>query len=234
MDDSKIRQFMVQHGIDIPIELMKEAVTHPSSRWGDVQIRSYERLETLGDSVLDLIVLQLLMVEDKRAESGELTHKRSILVNNEVLGIVGENLGLLDILQTAEGYTIVKKDLANALEAIFGAVFQASGFQSCQTLLAKIWEEMLNAAKFYETGTNNYNNPIGYLQELIQKRGEQLPVYITLEKVGPDHDPDFTIECSVILDNHMHQVTGTGKSIQKGKVQAARHMIDLLKKEGFT
>lgn len=224
MEISDIQYFKKKFGI--PLNLVTEAFTHPSMRLDNVNIRSYERLEILGDSVLDLIVLKQLMVDYPRAEPGELTHKRSILVNNEVLGKIGKALRIEKLLRRPENYVIVTKDLAKTVEALFGAIYLHAGLSSCEDFLKLIWDKFLEILQ-----TTVTSNPIGYLQELLQKRNLQVPQYETIHQEGTAHDPFFTIQCTVFLPiDQIFRIIGKGRSMQKGKIAAATKMIEIVEK----
>ena len=226
MLDTKLRAFLDKFGLDLPIELIKQAFTHPSSRTDQIEIMSYERLETLGDSVLDLIVLKKLMMLDPHADPGELSKTRSILVNNDILAKLGELLGMRGLLLTAQGYSISQKDLADVVEGLFGALYLHRGIRSCEDFLEQFWDELIDIGRIVEC--NSYTNPIGHLQELMQKKGLPLPHYIMLKKEGSEHRPVFTMQCELVVDGQSYITQGDGKNLQRARVAAAMEMVRII------
>ncbi|MHA2251739.1 MAG: ribonuclease III family protein [Candidatus Kariarchaeaceae archaeon] len=226
MIDPKLRAFMDKFGIDLPHELIRQAFTHPSCKTDPKEITSYERLETLGDSVLDLIVLKKLMIQDTQAEPGELSRTRSILVNNDILFKLGEFLGIRGFLRTAQGYSISQKDLADAVEGIFGALYLHRGIRSCEDFLAQCWDELVEFGGIVEG--YSFSNPIGHLQELMQKNGHPLPQYSMVNKEGSDHRPIFTMQCELVIDGQSYISRGNGKNLQRARVAAAIEMVRII------
>ena len=225
-----IHSILSRCNIVLPDGLLRQALTHPSMGQDNPDAPSLERLETLGDSVLDLIVLDHLMLDNLLADSGELTRKRSELVNNNILGTLGRDLGLEKELVVIQNYIIVDSDLANVIESLFGAIYIQSGISACEDFLDLIWENWQNIALELQS---DYFNPIGLLQEILQKGGSDIPSYHTIKKEGTEHNPIYTIQCSIIVDSRTINRNGKGKNIQEARRMAATSLIDDLKEFYF-
>lgn len=172
-------------------ELLRTALTHRS-----VTKRNNERLEFLGDSVLNCVISDLLYQHRPDASEGDLSRLRARLVREETLAEVARDLVLEEHLRLGEGE--LKSGgfrrasiLADALEAILGAVYLDGGFtaayQVVQRLLLPLLQELPAAEILKDAKTR--------LQEWLQGRGEALPRYDLLEQSGPDHNRSFRVAC---------------------------------------
>ncbi len=205
--------------------LLVEALTHrtfvhenPGSAVGDNQ-----RLEFLGDAVLGLVVGDLLMRLYPDCREGELTQMRSNLVNETRLAAIARQVGLGEHLRLGRGE--LQSDgqnkssiLADALEALFAAVYLDGGFKAAFNVVQELFETVMGAASF---------DPKSELQELAQKMFKITPTYHLLSEAGPDHDKVFTVELSLA----QIQVQGSGKSKKQAEKMAALRALSELSKE---
>lgn len=209
-------------------ELFNEAMTHRSylNEHREEGRNHNERLEFLGDAVLELWVTEHLFENFKNPE-GELTAFRAALVNGEMLASVGKDLGIEPYLMMSKGEA---KDtgrarnylLANAMEAIIGAVHLDQGYEAAGefidrtiiTRLAVVLEKKL------------YVDPKSYFQEKAQEHMGVTPHYEVVSEQGPDHDREFIV--GVYID-HEKVAEGTGASKQDAQRNAARAGLEVQK-----
>jgi ribonuclease III len=177
-----------------------------------------EKLEFLGDAVLDLAVSDLLMECFPKADEGELSKRRAALVNAKILAAKASaiELGLELRLGKGEEKSAGRKKpsiLAAAFEAIIGAVYLDGGFSAARDLVGRHFN--------VELRTDTRDSPIDYksrLQEVTQRLFRETPVYGVVEASGPDHDRAFVIELRV---NGQLYGRGEGKSKKEAEQQAA-------------
>lgn len=207
------------------IELLKQAVTHRSylNENRGYALEHNERLEFLGDAVLELIITEYLYNSYKNPE-GELTSWRSALVNGEMLAHVAQELGVEKFLLMSRGET---KDtgrarqylLANALEAIIGSIYLDRGYEEAKKFvlsnvavrLKEILEKKL------------YLDPKSYFQEKSQENCKITPSYRVMKEWGPDHDKHFIV--GVFLADEL-VAEGEGNSKQEAQREAARKGLE--------
>lgn len=206
------------HGFADP-SLLELALTHRSARGAN-----NERLEFLGDALLGQIVAVHLYERFPDADEGQLTRTRATLVKRETLARIARSLDLGEHIILGEGELKSggwRRDsiLANTVEALIGAVYLDGGFHACvEQTLSWFSGELENAdpsAASKDAKTR--------LQEFLQARGKALPQYTSLNIVGPAHDQQFTIECSV--EALAPAVQGTAKSRRAGEQTAAALML---------
>ena len=160
-------------------------------------VESNERMEFLGDSVINFIVGHRLYDEIPNAPEGELTARRAQVVRRETLAIAAQKLGLGSWLvmgkgEASSGGADRTSNLANAFEAVAGAVFLDRGFKAACEFTAHALETEIAAAL-----ASTSKDPKSILQELLQGRGLNSPEYALLSAEGPDHDRTFIIEARV-------------------------------------
>lgn len=226
-------EFQEEYGVVIPLSLLEEAFTHPSYKTIDKSVKTYEQLETLGDSVIDLIVTKQLIEEDPNIGSGELTESRSMLVNNQTLSELGNHLGVDQLLRVSNEYSIGERDIADAIEALFGAIYLNSGIQACEAFYDQIKLVLLSISDSHQEGEGIYYNPVGRLQEFAQKRQLPLPKYDLIEQDGPDHDPTFTVTVSLHIDENTLEEEARGDSKKKARIAAAALLLEDLAQLGL-
>jgi ribonuclease-3 len=186
-----------------------------------------ERLEFLGDAVLELCATEYLYKNYSHPE-GELTNFRSALVNYKMLSSIASRLGFEKFLQMSRGEA---KDvgrarqviLANCIEAVIGAIYLDGGYQICTNFIAR--EILVELDNIIEDG--KYMDPKSRLQELVQEKSGITPHYGVISETGPDHNKTFVLAAFV---GTKEVGRGTGPSKQEAEISAAE---DALKKNLF-
>jgi ribonuclease-3 len=201
-------------------ELLQLAVTHRSH--GAVH---NERLEFLGDSVLNCAVAQLLYQKYARLNEGDLSRLRANLVKQSSLADIAEKLNLSDFLRLGEGE--MKSGgfrrpsiLADTMEAIFGAVFVDGGFDGARDVINGLFEPVLKTVDPKTLGKDSKT----LLQEYLQGKRLPLPLYAVVETRGAAHNQEFEVECAIPkLDI---SVRGTGRSRRAAEQSAAKQALE--------
>lgn len=202
------------------IELLVTALTHRSylNEHKKTVKEHNERLEFLGDAVLELVVTEFLYKSYKEQE-GILTNWRSSLVRTESIGLAASRLDVEPLLRLSRGEKrgtdrARAQILANSYEAIIGALYLDQGYEACKNFISHslltTFDEILK--------TGSWMDAKSHLQELAQSNDGHTPVYKVLNEEGPDHDKIFTVGVFVkgkLLGN------GTGPSKQAGQQSAA-------------
>lgn len=205
--------------------LLKQAFTHRSyiNENRGAGLEHNERLEFLGDAVLQLVVTDFLFRKMGDRDEGELTAIRSALVNADTCAKVAEKIGVNDFLLLSKGES---KDsgrarlyiLANTLEALIGAIYLDQGYEMAKDFIYKyitpLTEEVLN--------TGSWIDAKSLFQAKSQEHEGVTPAYKTLSESGPDHDKRFVV--GVFLGNEK-QGEGEGKSKQDAEQGAARDAL---------
>lgn len=188
-----------------------------------------ERLEFLGDAVLELAVTEYLFNNFSEPE-GILTAWRAALVRTESIGDAGDKLGYGPLIRMSKGERNGSERahlqiLANAFEAVIGAIYLERGFEDARDFIHK--HIIVKLDGILESGS--WRDPKSYLQEISQRVDSQTPVYKVLCEEGPDHDKVFTL--GVFVGEKM-MGRGVGPSKQMAQQQAARAAIDKYKQSG--
>ena len=199
--------------------LLEKALTHRSA--GEL---NNERLEFLGDSVLDLVIADRLLSLHPNASEGALSRMRSRLVRANALGEVatGINLGDHIVLGGSElksGGKHRESILGDALEALLGAIYIDGGYESCRKVILKIFQPSIVALP----DAKDLKDPKTKLQEFLQGRGRSLPIYSLVDEKGADHVKEFTVQCS--LNDGEQIADATGGSRRKAEQSAAQNML---------
>lgn len=186
-----------------------------------------ERLEFLGDAVLELAVTDYLYRHFSEPE-GILTSWRSSLVRTESIGEAGQKLGYESLLRMSRGEkngsTRARQQiLANAFEAVIGAIYLEKGYKAAETFINKYILSKLD--DILESGS--WRDPKSHLQEVSQRIDSMTPVYKVLNEEGPDHDKIFSLGVFV-GDKLMGK--GSGSSKQNAQQEAARAALDAYEK----
>lgn len=205
------------------LDLLQQAMTHRSylNEHRDYKLEHNERLEFLGDAVLELVVTEYLYKNYPNPE-GELTNWRAALVNGEMLAKISKRMGVEEFLMMSRGES---KDtgkarqylLANAFEAITGAIYldQAEkGYDACKDFIMK--NVIVELKDIIENKT--YMDPKSRFQEVAQEKVGVTPSYRVLEESGPDHDRKFTV--GIYLNDELIG-SGDGSSKQEAQRNAA-------------
>ena len=203
-------------------ELLTRALTHRS-----LHSKHNERLEFLGDSVLGLAVAQSVFLHFPLEEEGQLTRIRARLVNKDTLARIARRFNLGDCLHLGEsaarsGGADRASILADALEALIGAVFLEAGFEQAAAVVAVLLVE-----EFADLGSGlAVKDAKTALQEHLQKNGLPLPCYRVIRQMGEPHRPEFQVECVVTGAGHVY--SGRGESRKAAEQAAARNAyVDL-------
>ncbi|MDP2135243.1 MAG: ribonuclease III, partial [Sulfuritalea sp.] len=174
-------------------ELLRQALTHRS--FGALH---NERLEFLGDSILNCVIAGALYQKFSALKEGELSRLRASLVRQETLAEIAHGLGIGELLQLGEGElksggTRRPSILADALEAIFGAIYVDAGFDAVRAVIERLYQPALARIDPNDAG----KDPKTALQEILQGRHLPLPRYTLLATSGEAHAQQFEIECVI-------------------------------------
>jgi len=184
-----------------------------------------ERMEFLGDAVLELVVTENLYLNFPNPE-GELTNWRSALVKGEMLAKVATDLGfsehmLLSYGEAKSGGKSKNLILANAFEALLGAMYLDSGYDSCKKFLGEVI--LIHLPHILENGL--FIDPKSRLQEHTQEHLGSTPTYQVLSEEGPDHAKEFTVG---VYHGDKELGRGTGSSKQSAQISAAQDALTRL------
>ena len=187
-----------------------------------------ERLEFLGDSVLNLAVSGMLYEALQHQPEGDLSRVRANLVKQDTLHKLAMDLGLAGMVRLGEGEMRSGGQhrpsiLADALEAVIGAVYLDAGYDKAQTLVMRLFENI----ELSPTMTAAAKDPKTELQEWLQARRWQLPVYRVVGTTGAAHQQTFDVECEVTELKQSQR--GIGSSRRSGEQAAALAMLQWLK-----
>jgi ribonuclease-3 len=209
-------------------DLLIEAFCHRSylNEHPDFPLPHNERLEFLGDAVLELIVTEYLYKKYPEKNEGELTNWRAALVNAKILGELAKDLGFNDFLLLSKGE---EKEtgkarlyiLANTFEALIGAIYLDQGYEVAKNFVEKnLIEKKL--PEIIEKGL--FKDPKTRFQEEAQERVKITPTYKVLEEWGPDHAKHFVV--GVFLGNELI-AKGEGSSKQEAEEEAAKNALKI-------
>ncbi|MDL2235037.1 ribonuclease III [Christensenellaceae bacterium OttesenSCG-928-L17] len=181
-----------------------------------------ERLEFLGDAVLELVATDFLYATYNEPE-GVLTNWRAALVRTESIGAAADKLGFLPLIRMSKGekhgsdraHQVI---MADAFEAVIGAIYLDQGYPAA----AKFIEDNILSKMDTILAEGSWRDPKSHLQELAQRADNKTPIYKVLKEDGPDHDKTFTVGAYV---GPKLKGTGTGHSKQEAQVRAAEHAI---------
>jgi ribonuclease-3 len=205
------------------ISLLHRALTHRS-----FSIDHYERLEFLGDSVLSLAVSDLLYARLSSLPEGDLSRVRANLVKQDTLHQLAVGLGLPDVIKLGEGEVQSGGQkrpsiLADALEAIIGAVYLDAGFATAQALVHRLYQAVEINPQMQAIGKDAKTE----LQEWLQGRKMKLPTYTVVGTIGAAHKQSFDVECEIPELRLAER--GIGGSRRAGEQAAAHAMLQTLK-----
>jgi ribonuclease III len=202
--------------------LLEQALTHRSCG-----ADNNERLEFLGDGVLGCAVADELYARFPRLSEGKLTRLRASLVREEALAEVAKRLGVQDFVRLGEGELAAGAEarpsiLADALEAVFGAVFLDGGYEAARRSVLAAFGPLIDRLDPERPAKDAKTR----LQELLQAKRRQLPQYRVVSVQGEAHRQSFEVEC-VVADLGLSG-TGSGTSRQRAEQQAARVVLERL------
>ncbi len=202
---------------------LERALTHSSTN----ECYNYQRLEFLGDRVLGLVMADELFMQFKDEKEGGLAKRHTALVQGSTCTVVGQAHGICDfiLLSNSErdaGGQSNENIIGDVVEAILGAVYIDGGFEPAKAVVLKLW------------GDNVYTldkvpqDPKTELQEWVQARGLDLPLYEVVDRSGPDHAPIFVLRVSV--EGHGY-IDADGASRRQAEKTAARRMLKKIKND---
>ncbi len=199
---------------------LEQALTHSSKG-----ASNNERIEFLGDRVLNLVMAEALFKKFPDENEGNLAKRHSALVQGRMLAVIGAGVTLGDyiILSEAErmsGGAANENILSDAMEAVLGAIFLDGGLDAARELILRLW------ADYLLTVSEAQQDPKTELQEWVQARGLPLPDYEIVNRSGPDHAPLFEIEVRV---KGRDPVSAEGSSRRQAEKAAASLMLRQLK-----
>ncbi len=206
------------------VALLQRALTHRS-----FGADHNERLEFLGDAVLSLAVSELLFERFSGSDEGDLTRVRAHLVREDSLHRAALGLGLPELVRLSEGEArgggaLRPSILADAVEALIGAVFQEGGYERARGLVQSLFGEVIHATEADSWSKDAKTE----LQEWLQARRIAVPAYRIAATHGQAHAQTFEVECAVPALGLTER--GQGKSRRTAEQEAARRMLDALKK----
>lgn len=198
--------------------LLRQALTHPSYGPEDNQ-----RLEFLGDAVLQYLMSDILYASHPRDREGQLTHLRALLVCEAALSQVAQSLGVGEAMRMDKGEALTggrekPSVLADAMEAILAAVYLDGGLEAARGVIKRHWPRPEDVRRPMQDSK-------GALQELLQKDGGNPPTYEIVGRAGPAHAPTF--EAAVSLDG-VELARGSGTTKQKAQQAAAMAALEKL------
>lgn len=241
-----IRKGKIKKGFEEKIDycfknkkLLREALTHKSyfyecnftpnnsSKKNSKSPSNNERLEFLGDSVLDLILSEMLMLHYPSYTEGELSKKRASLVNEMVLANIAKELYLNKYLLLGKSEINTQGNekprlLASALEAVIGAIFLDGGYKNSKKVIEKLF---VNKIKIIDEEDEYYSDHKTKLQEFIQKKYKITPGYFLIAEKGPAHKKKFQVVVKVKDDIIAN---GEGNSKKQAEQKAAYNALEIL------
>ena len=206
------------------VDLLTQALTHRSAA-----SKHNERLEFLGDSILSIIISDALYHQFPKVTEGDLSRMRSTLVKGETLTVIAREFKLGDYLYLGPGELKSggfrrESILADAVEAIIGAIYLDADIETCRTLLLTWYKQRLAEIK---PGINQ-KDPKTILQEYLQGYKKPLPEYQVVDVKGDAHNQTFTVECRITEIDKV--VTGVSTSKRKAEQLAAAQVLELINK----
>lgn len=210
------------------LRLLDVALTHRSfiNESSEPGIRDNERLEFLGDAVIDLCVSHLLMNKYPDYNEGRLSRMRSLLVNEYPLADMGRKFSLGEYLRLGKGEESSggrnkSSILSNAFEAVVAAVYLDSGFDRVFAVLEKLFEPLL----LQDADNLLFRDFKTQLQEVSQEMFKTIPKYSLMDEYGPDHDKTFVVQLGIA---NRIRTSGMGKSKKEAEQEAARRALEEL------
>jgi ribonuclease III len=213
------------------IDFLVESLRHSSfvNETLELDIQDNERLEFLGDAVLNLVVGHILMQRYPELKEGDLSKMRANLVNESQLASIAQGMDLGSYLQLGKGEIQTKgwekkSILADTFEAVIAAVYLDGGFDAAFKIIDSHFSFLLDSVVM-STANHDYKSQV---QELVQMKHQEMPVYTVIHESGPDHNKTFRVRLKV----GKTQAEGEGKSKKAAEQDAARKGLELLKSDG--
>jgi len=213
------------------LDFLVESLRHSSFVNENLEpdIQDNERLEFLGDAVLNLVVGHMLMVRYPDLKEGDMSKMRANLVNESQLASIAQEMNIGSYLQLGKGEIQTKgwekpSILANTFEAVIAAIYLDGGFDAAFKIIDGHFSFLLESVVM---STVNYDFK-SQVQELVQMKQQKVPVYTVVHESGPDHDKTFRVR----LNAGEIQTEGEGKSKKAAEQNAAQKCLKLLKSDG--
>ncbi len=204
--------------------LLKIALTHRSSN-----DKNNERLEFLGDSVVNFIIAEALFQQFPHSQEGDLSRWRATLINRDTLANIAREFDLGRYLnlgpgELKSGGSQRLSILSCAMEAIIGAIYLDGGFEAIRQCALNWYEPLLHSL----THTSNHKDPKTLLQEYLQGKHKPLPVYVVESVEGEAHQQVFIVSC--LVNGVEKKAIGKGTSRRRAEQDAAETMLGIMKK----
>jgi ribonuclease III len=213
-----MRELVARLGVELSEEILKQAITHRSFSYENGGVPTNERLEFLGDSVLGIVITDELYRKNHDAQEGQLAKLRAAVVNAKALADVARTLGLGEFLllgkgEEATGGRDKSSILADAVEAILGAIYVEHGLAKSGEVILQLFAPILAASAELGAGLDWKTS----LAELVNSKSLGAIEYV-IEQSGPDHDKRFSAQVKVGQDLYGN---GEGKSKKEAEQHAA-------------
>lgn len=207
------------------LDLLREALTHRSylNENPSLSFHNNERLEFMGDAVLELVVTEELFKRYPKKEEGEMTIYRAALVNSKMLREAASEINLNDEILVSKGVSrdIFSREgetiLANAVEALIGAIYLDKGYEESKKFIERFIISHLEQA--VKNGAKDFKSLI---QEIAQDKYRLTPTYKVLEELGPAHDRKFKVG---LYFGDEFKIAGEGSSKQEAELKAAGKLL---------
>lgn len=213
------------------ISLLDNALTHRSyvNENQKLLCKDNERLEFLGDAVLELCISDILMKNFPDYTEGQLSKLRASLVNEQALSELAKIFHLGDFIllgkgEESSGGRNKRSILSNTFEALMAAIYLDSGYEKTYRLVTNLFQALIENG-FDQTIYGDYKT---YVQEISQNRFKVIPEYVLINQYGPDHDKIFQTE---LVIPGILKTTGTGKNKKDAEQQAAKKALEELEKK---
>jgi ribonuclease III len=208
--------------------ILRQALQHSSyvNEQRELELEDNERLEFLGDAVLDLVITHILMDHFPQTREGDLSRMRATIVNESQLADVAQGLNLGQHLLLGKGEALSHGQekssiLADSLEAVFAAVYLDGGHQAASEVIERLFSGIVSEMG-ERLGEEDFKSP---LQELVQVRFKTIPDYKVIAESGPDHDKTFEVCLSI---GNSLTTQGVGKSKKAAEQAAAKVALEKL------
>ena len=205
--------------------LLEEALTHPSFSKENKFNLNYQRLEFLGDKVLNLVIGEFLFKKYPNEAEGDLSKRQAALISGEFLAQIALKIGLDEVLQLSKGEKKMggksnKRNLENSLEALIGAIYIDANFEKAKKFITKFWSKDLKSSVLVP------KDAVSQLQELVQLKTKELPQYFTSKVGGSDHEPQFVSILKIPFYNL--QFSASGKSKKEAQKEVSKIALEQL------
>ncbi|MCD6046007.1 MAG: ribonuclease [Gammaproteobacteria bacterium] len=205
-------------------DLLQMALSHRS-----IDGANYERLEFLGDSILNFLIAETFFLKYPHAQEGELSRLRAQFVKGDTLAEIARELGLGPYLNLGPGELKSggrdrSSILADVVEALLGALYLDGGLEVCREKLLLWFQDRIDKVAHKKT----HKDPKTYLQEWVQAEGLELPVYDVIKIEGLAHQQVFSVSCKLNAFNYNTEAKGSTR--RRAEQEAANKMLELIEK----